>query len=241
MQSKMNIQNHNSFLEIDLATLRRNARTILDSLGEGTQLIPVLKDDAYGLGLVEVAQTLCTLPEIRTLAVAHVSEGLALRAAGIDREILVMGAALPFQMEAAVRAELTLACPRLGFARELADAGNVVGTRAGIQIKIDTGLHRIGLELGEIQLFLNELRDCGDRIEVKGAFSHFSNVADAALDEKEFAVFQSALAELEAGGVAIPMRPTSRMLPSVRSQAGAATSRRSKSAGEGRPSAMAAP
>ncbi len=201
----MNIQN-NSYLEIDRSALLDNARTILATLHNGTQLIPVLKDDAYGLGLCEIARSLCTLPEIRTLAVAHVSEGLALRAAGIDREILVMGAALPFQMEAAVRAELTLACSRLGFVRELSEAAQTVGTRAGIQIKIDTGLHRIGLELGEIQLFLNELRDCGDRIEVKGAFSHFSDVADAMLDKKEYADFQSALAELEAGGVEVPMR-----------------------------------
>ena len=88
----MNIQTHNSVLLVDLAVLRENARTILQSL-EGAQLIPVLKDDAYGLGAARVAAELCRFPEIRCMAVAHVSEGLALREAGIDREILVMGGA----------------------------------------------------------------------------------------------------------------------------------------------------
>ena len=49
MNMKMNIQSHNSVLTVDLAALRENARAILRSL-EGAQLIPVLKDDAYGLG-----------------------------------------------------------------------------------------------------------------------------------------------------------------------------------------------
>ena len=206
MQSKMNIHNHNSFLEIDLATLRRNARTILDSLGEGTQLIPVLKDDAYGLGAVPIARELCRLPEIRLLAVAHVSEGLALREAGIDREILVMGGALPFQTEAAVKAGLTLACGRPGFARELAAAARACGRRAKLQLKIDTGLHRIGIEPGEVSAWIEEYRAAGEALELTGVFSHFSDAENLALDEEEFALFLRTLGELEAAGIEIPLR-----------------------------------
>ena len=100
MNIEMNIYNHNSYLLVDRALLRQNAQTIIAGLGEKTELIPVLKDDAYGLGLVPVTRALCEDPRIRILAVAHVSEGLQLREAGIDREILVMGGALPFQLEA---------------------------------------------------------------------------------------------------------------------------------------------
>ena len=121
MNNIMNIQN-NSYLLVDLATVRANARVIIKELGSGTALIPVLKDDAYGLGLVPVARALCALPEIHTLAVAHVSEGLALRDAGIGREVLVMGGALPFQMESAVDADLTLACGHAGFLTGVAEA-----------------------------------------------------------------------------------------------------------------------
>ena len=129
---KMNIHNHNSYLLIDLGVISRNARAILAELKPGTELIPVLKDDAYGLGLLPVARTLCALPEIRRVAVAHVSEGLELREAGIDREILVMGAALPFQMEAAAEAELTLACPHLGFLTAYCETAERVGRRARV-------------------------------------------------------------------------------------------------------------
>lgn len=206
MHMKMNIQNHNSYLLIDLDALLDNARTILSELGPATELIPVLKDNAYGLGLIPVARALCTLPELRTLAVAHVSEGLELRRAGNDREILVMGGALPFQLDAAVEAGLTLACGRGGFLTELAAAAGRVGQRAKIQIKIDTGLHRIGLEPDELDGFLTELSACRERIEISGAFSHFSDVADAGLDEREYRAFSAALDKLESAGLVIPMR-----------------------------------
>lgn len=202
----MNIHYHNSYLLVDRVAIINNARAILAGLKPGTELIPVLKDDAYGLGLLPVAEALCSLPEIKRLAVAHVSEGLALRGAGIDREILVMGGALPFQMEAAVDAELTLACARLGFLRELCSAAEREGKRARTQIKIDTGLHRIGLELDELDALLEELSACGASLEITGAFSHFSDVADPSLSGREYAAFLEALDDLKKAGVEIPMR-----------------------------------
>lgn len=205
MNKEMNISNHNSYLLIDRAKLRQNARTILAQLGEGCMLIPVLKDDAYGLGMVPVARALCELPEITTLAVAHVSEGLCLRAAGIDREILVMGGALPFQLEAAVDAGLTLACGHAGFLTQLADTAARLGKRAKGQIKIDTGLHRIGFEAGELDALADELRACAAHVEITGAFSHFSDAGDEALNKKEYEAFTKALAYLKSQGITIPM------------------------------------
>ena len=170
----MNISNHNSYLLVNRGFLRQNAQTVISRLGRDTSLIPVLKDDAYGLGLVPVAQALCDNPAIRTIAVAHVSEGLELREAGIDREILVMGGALPFQMEAAVEAELTLACGHAGFMTELSAVAARIGKRAKGQIKIDTGLHRIGFEPKELAGLIGELHHCGEQLEITGVFSHFS-------------------------------------------------------------------
>lgn len=205
MNSKMNISNHNSYLLVDRGLLRQNAQTVLDSLGGRTLLIPVLKDDAYGLGLVPVAQALCENPAILTLAVAHVSEGLELREAGIDREILVMGGALPFQMEAAVEAELTLACGHAGFLTQLADAAERLGKKAKGQIKIDTGLHRIGFEPIELNALVGELRACEEQVEITGVFSHFSDVSDQVLNRKEYDIFMEALDFLRLHDIPVPM------------------------------------
>ncbi len=201
----MNIQMNNSYIEVDMQALLDNARTIIASLGEATGLIPVLKDDAYGLGLVPVAKQLCTVEEIKTIAVSHVSEGLELRRADIDREILIMASALPFQVECAVDAGLTLACGRLGLVAELAEAAIKLNKKAHIHIKIDTGLHRIGLEPDELDAFIAELQANAEYISVDGAFSHFSDSANSALSIHERDVFCAAAAKLEEAGIKIPM------------------------------------
>lgn len=205
MNIEVNISNYNSYLLVDRTLLRENVRTILARLGKGTELIPVLKDDAYGLGLVPVARTLCENTAIHTLAVAHVSEGLQLREAGIDREILVMGGALPFQLHATVEAELTLACGHAGFLTQLAETAAGLGKRAKGQIKIDTGLHRIGFEPKELGALVGELRACEELVAITGAFSHFSDVSDLALNRKEYELFMEALDFLRLHDIPIPM------------------------------------
>ena len=202
----MNNQMNNSYIEVNMQCLLDNARAIISGLNPGCQLIPVLKDDAYGLGLVPVAHQLCTLADIRTIAVSHVSEGLALREAGIDRAILVMASALPFQLESAVQAELTVACGRLGLAKELAETAKALGKKAKIHIKIDTGLHRIGIETEELDSFIAELSACGENLEVGGAFSHFSDSSNAELSCRERDIFCAAVEKLEAAGIAVPMK-----------------------------------
>ena len=206
IDAKMNNVMNNSYIEVNMQTLLANAGEIIKTLGNKTQLVPVLKDDAYGLGLVPVAKQLCSIEAIKTIAVSHVSEGLALREAGIDREILVMASALPFQLECAVRAELTLACGRLGLASELAETAKSLSKKAKIHIKIDTGLHRIGIEPDELDAFIEELNACGDCVQVDGAFSHFSDSSNKELSNREREAFCEAVKKLEAAGIKIPMK-----------------------------------
>lgn len=196
---------NNSYIEIDTGILLENVRAILKSL-DGAALIPVLKDDAYGLGMQAVAAVLSTVPEIHCIAVSHVSEGLELRQSGNDRELLIMSSALPFQLQAAVEADLTLTCARLGFLDELAAAAKMAGKKARIQIKIDAGLHRIGLEPSELSAFLEEYHRNKDALEVTGVYSHFSDAESAKLDEQQFQLFQDASEKLKKAGVPVPMR-----------------------------------
>ena len=163
-------------------------------------LLPVLKCDAYGLGAAEIARVLEPLEAVAGFAVAHVSEGLALRNAGITKGILVMSSALPWQLSAAVEANLTLACGRVGFASELQAAAEAAGKPAAIHIKIDTGLHRIGFAPEELGGLLEELKNAPS-LRVAGTFSHFSDTSDAALCAREYAVYLRALDALRAAGI----------------------------------------
>ena len=202
----MNELLYNSYLQVDLGVLRKNAEQILSELGPGVQLIPVLKDDLYGLGAVPAAKIYSEYPEIRCFAVSQVQEGLALREAGIDREILVMGNSPAFQAEAAIAADLTLTCGRLGFLKDYSEAAGKFGTKAKFQLKIDAGLHRIGIEPRELSAWIEEYRVCKEGLSLTGLYSHFSDAENFPLDDKQYGVFQSALSQLEAAGVEIPMR-----------------------------------
>ena len=203
----MNIPMNNSYIEVDMQILRENMASIAASLTPGTGIIPVLKDNAYGLGLVPIARVLEPLDCVRCFSVSHVSEGLELRRGGISKGILVMNSALPFQLEAAVEAGLSLACGRPGFVTELQAAARAVGKAAHIHIKVDTGLHRIGFVPGEeLGAFVAELRAAGDDIVVDGVFSHFSAPESLERDEEEYARFLEGIAQLENAGVQIPFK-----------------------------------
>ena len=196
---------YNSCLYVDLDSLRSNFRSILSRL-HGATLIPVLKSDAFGLGLVPVGQTACEFPEIKCLAAAHVSEGLELREAGIDGDILIIGSAFPAQLSSAVAAGLTLTVGRLGFLPELDRVAAELGTSAKVHIKLDTGLHRIGLEVGdELDALIRQLKDCS-HIHVTGTFSHFADGFDQERCQAQYQLYMQGLRQLEERGIEFGLR-----------------------------------
>lgn len=199
MQNAMNIVN-NSYLHIDMNIFRKNMNTLLASLPAGVQLIPVLKDDAYGLGLGRMAAAAAEFDAVRRVAVAHVSEGLALRQQGFEKDILVLGSALPFQLPAAVAARLELAAGSAEFVSALDTAAAQAGRRACVHVKIDTGLHRIGAEPGdELDALAEALRRAG-HIDAVGIFSHFADTDNEAASRAQYACFMQGTAQLEQAG-----------------------------------------
>lgn len=199
MQNVMNIMN-NSYLHIDMNIFRKNMNTLLASLPAGVQLIPVLKDDAYGLGLGRMAAAAAEFDAVRRVAVAHVSEGLALRQQGFEKDILVLGSALPFQLPAAVAAGLELAAGSAEFVSALDAAAAQTGRRARVHVKIDTGLHRIGVEPGdELAALAEALRRAG-HIDAVGVFSHFADTDNEAASRAQYARFMQGTAQLAQAG-----------------------------------------
>lgn len=199
MQNVMNIMN-NSYLHIDMNIFRKNMNTLLASLPAGVQLIPVLKDDAYGLGLWRMAAAATEFDAVRRVAVAHVSEGLALRQQGFEKDILVLGSALPFQLPAAVAAGLELAAGSAEFVSALDAAAAQAGRRARVHVKIDTGLHRIGAEPGdELAALAEALRRAG-HIDAVGIFSHFADTDNEAASRAQYACFMQGAAQLAQTG-----------------------------------------
>ena len=197
---------NNSSLIIDTDKLRENVRTILRSLPAGTKLIPVVKDDAYGMGMVGVARTLSAFPEIGCFAVANVSEGVTLRREGIRQDILIMGSTLPFQYAPAVECDLTVTVSRLGMVPELAEVCKAQSKPLNVQIKLETGMHRIGVEPGEeLAALIGELKAAQEWVHVTGAFSHFAWPGNAEVCEAQYKKLLAGAEQLKAAGIPVPM------------------------------------
>ena len=92
--------------EVDLDALTHNARLLQRRMGENCRLMAVVKADAYGHGAVPVAKTLAEAG-VEAFAVACPAEGIALRRAGIQGTILVLGCTPPEGAEELVRWDLT--------------------------------------------------------------------------------------------------------------------------------------
>ncbi len=206
----MNITMNNSYILLDIQRLRNNVQSILEELPSGVALIPVLKDDAYGLGVGAVTRVLKEFSEIQQIAVSHVSEGVELRELGWSGEILVMGGTASFLFPVAVEYDLTLAAGRVGMVTELAHLGQEYGRIVKIQVKIETGLHRIGVTIGEeLEYLAREICANKNVIQVTGAFTHFSKLSDSELTKWQYEEFLNGVKQLEDQGIPIPMRHVS--------------------------------
>ena len=201
---------NNSYLLIDTDALRHNIRVLQAQTGTA-KLVPVIKDDAYGLGADAVAKTL-TICGIDTFAVSHVSEGLQLRDAGIDAGIWVLSIPLAFQVDAAVSAGLILPFGSFHQLEVLRAASDRAEKPVTVQIKLDCGLHRIGFLPHELEELAALLKAESSWLQVAGTLSHFSDTEPACMDA-EFTSFLSMLDTLRSMSVDPGIRHISSSAP----------------------------
>jgi len=180
-----------AWIEVDLGAIAHNVRAFRSVLRPGCQLIAVVKANAYGHGMVPVAQA-ALAAGARGLAVANVSEGERLRAAGVTAPVLVVGPVEPGEAKRLFELDLV---PGLG-SRDLARAlAAVPGRVHPVHVEVDTGMRRHGVPAAELPALLRELRDRG-RLAVQGVFTHFAGLQPGDLDgmRAQLAAFATALA-----------------------------------------------
>lgn len=177
-QSYINMH-RDAWVEVNLEHLAQNVKQIKKLVKEGVKLLAVVKADAYGHGAVMVAPTMLA-SGVDMLGVASIDEGLNLRDAKINSEILVLGAVPVWAFESAVENDITISI----FSREHLLAAKQAFERTSkkvkAHIKVDTGMNRIGVAVDEAVEFIKEVQAC-DFIELKGIFTHLA----CAEDEKE--------------------------------------------------------
>lgn len=151
--------------------LRRNAQALCGLVGDARAAF-VVKSNAYGHGLVEVARAVA--PLANRICVYAFDEGLALRNAGITAPILVLGPVEPAHLRQALEADLELTLwDASSFARDVIAAARTRGSRARIHVKINTGLNRMGLEPPALPEALATYAGAPE-LAIAGIFSHLA-------------------------------------------------------------------
>lgn len=147
---------------VDLGAVRANAR-VLGDLAPSSQLMAVVKADAYGHGLLPVARA-AVEGGATWLGVAQVPEALALRAGGVTARVLAWLYAPGAPLAEAVAADVDLSVSAPWALDEVAAAARATGRTARIHVKVDTGLGRNGVPPADLPAVL----DAALRLEAEG-------------------------------------------------------------------------
>ena len=164
-----------TFLEVDLEKISSNFAAIQKHVGE-PMVMPILKANAYGHGLVRVGQHMQELGA-RMLGVAFLEEAILLREAGLSVPILVLGGILSSQVPLFLEHNLTLTASSVEKLEQVEEAAAQMGVKARVHLKIDTGMERLGVHYYSADTLLEASLKC-KHVMVEGIFSHFAN-ADA--------------------------------------------------------------
>lgn len=165
-------KSHSTVVRYDLSALQHNHRQYQKALAPSTQILAMVKAQAYGAGLDQIAQQLAR-DGVNYFGVAYADEGVLLRQAGIQLPILVMNAepgsfdkCIANQLEPAIYSLAHLdAFIRSLIAQQLQDYP--------IHLKFDTGMHRLGFLAAQTPLLLQTL-NAQPEVFVKSIYSHMA-------------------------------------------------------------------
>ncbi len=194
-----------TIVEVSLGRLTENFRAIQTAVAPAV-VMPIVKANAYGHGLVEVARHLVGLGAA-SLGVAFLEEAVTLRGAGITVPILVMGGILGNQIPIFLRHGLTLTASSIDKLTQIDATARHMGVTAKVHLKIDTGMERIGIHYYSAQGMLERASECRHAV-VEGIYSHFANAdaADLSSARLQLARFHDVLQWYDKQGVAPPVR-----------------------------------
>jgi alanine racemase len=165
-----------SWIEINKANVCHNIKAFRKILGDDRLLMPVIKANAYGHGIIEVGKICDNEKEVDMLCVASLNEALQLREHQINKPILILSYYdLDYDLvKRATQSNITFPIYTTEQVLFLNKVGESLKTICRVHLKIDTGTSRVGVKIDELSEFLVELKKCS-YVAVEGLWSHFSS------------------------------------------------------------------
>jgi alanine racemase len=191
-------------IHVDLDALSHNLRAL--RAHAGVPVMGVVKANAYGHGLVPVSLHL-QAQGVEYLGVAFLEEGIALRQAGVQVPILVMGGIFGPQAAQFIVHDLAITVSSLDKLRQVEAAAEALGRKASVHLKIDTGMERIGVHSYSARPFI-EAAVASRWCVLAGVYSHLACADDpeSSMTALQLERFLEACSHFERIGAAMPLR-----------------------------------
>ena len=196
-----------TWLEIDLSQLKSNYEFIKQKAGNEIGVIGVLKSDAYGHGIVPVAQTLQN-HGIEKIGVGSIEELLVLRRNGIHLPVLMLYPILSYQLRTAIDLEAELTVVNQQSLEEIDFLAKKANKQVKIHLQIETGLNRFGIKDNGV-VHLAKLAGSLGNISIEGISTHFADPESNEFTQRQFDKFLSILKTLSENNISIPTIHTS--------------------------------
>ena len=198
-----------AWAQIDLDCIVHNLNEIRKLTERKSEIIAVVKADAYGHGVFGILPTLLE-NGVRKFAVSLLDEAIQLRKNGVSAPILVLSYTDVSRAGEILKNNVTQTVYNMELARALSEASILTNREAKIHIKVDTGMSRVGFPAGYSAV--KEISKIGalPGITIEGIFTHFASAdeADRSFTLIQFEKFMSICTELARVGIYIPIKHT---------------------------------
>ena len=192
-------------LEVDLNVITDNFNAVKNHVAPA-KIMPILKANAYGHGLVTLAEHFQKL-KADYLGVAVLEEGILLREMGITIPILVLGGILGNQIPLFLKHDLTITASSIEKLNQIDAFSKEMKVKGKVHLKIDTGMERIGVHYYNAEKFLDAAYKC-KHIDIEGIYTHFANSesSDLSYTRLQLERFNDVLYYFEKKSIKIPQR-----------------------------------
>jgi len=164
-----------NWVEIDATALRNNLELFRKMIGSKVELATVVKSNAYGHGMLTVTGLCQDLAD--RLCVNSLDEAAALRQAGVELPIIVMGYVEQADLPEVVSLDVQPVVTSLGTLDRLGDEAARQGRTVKVHLKAETGTHRQGVPRRDLQPFVERI-NAGPGLALEGLSTHYANIED---------------------------------------------------------------
>ncbi len=178
-----------TLIEIKTSALIKNVLSLIKYINgknKKVKICAIIKSNAYGHGLLQVAKVLNKLSNIEFFGITSIEEGILLRKYGIKKNILLLGSIYPFEnFKEIINYNITPTISSILVMKEFDKYLKKINKKINFHLKIDTGMGRIGILPESVLKFVEQYKKLNN-LYCEGLYTHFSSASD----DKEYTIYQ---------------------------------------------------